>query len=119
MSGQDDEYLPVLAALERLRRDDAALYGRPNWHKMRRLVIVAECCKEEPLIEAMNTDPPCVLVGQITYGRADPDRKPWWGARRGDQGSCGCRHSSGWRRPTAGRWWRPGTAAGGYPRPTS
>ncbi|BBX63030.1 hypothetical protein MSAS_22040 [Mycobacterium saskatchewanense] len=72
-------YLPVLAALERLRGDHEA------WAKLRRLAIVAPCCKDRrPMIEVMQTDPPCVLVGQLSYGHtdlSDADRKPWAGAR--------------------------------------
>ena len=84
-----EQHLHVLAELERLDRADAAVDGRPNWLRVRRLAIVAECCKEEPLVEVMNTEPPCVLVQQIAYGHADPDdteRKPWSSARRGDVG---------------------------------
>ncbi|WP_322859153.1 hypothetical protein U8D42_03970 [Mycobacterium europaeum] len=84
-----EQHLPVLAELERLDRADAAVDGRPNWMRVRRLAIFAPCCKEEPLIEVMNTEPPCVLVRQVTYGATDPadtERKPWSGARRGDVG---------------------------------
>jgi hypothetical protein len=80
---EHDDYLTVLAQLERLRRDRGA------WAKMRRLVIAAPCCARSPLIEVMNTMPPCVMVRQVTYGHIDPgdsDRKPWSGARRGGQG---------------------------------
>lgn len=56
------------------------------WAKLRRLQIVAPCCKSEPVIEVMNTDPPCVLVAQPDYSGArpdDPERKPWAGVRHG------------------------------------
>jgi hypothetical protein len=72
----------VLIELEQLRRDHRA------WAMLRRLVIVAPCCPRSPLIEVMDTDPPCVLVRQIAYGHVDPDaadRKVWSGARRGGQ----------------------------------
>lgn len=80
-----EQHLHVLAELQKLDRADQALDGRPNWLRVRRLEIVAECRKEEPLIEVMNTEPPCVLVQQIAYGHADPadaERRPWSGARR-------------------------------------
>lgn len=83
-----DAQLAVLAQLERLRQADKP-YGRPkNWLKARRLVIVAACCQRSSLIEVMDTDPPCVLVGQVMVGsvKADAERKPWAGVRRGDQG---------------------------------
>lgn len=84
MSGPDD-YLRVAAQLEKLRNcEDLAV-----WAKTRRLAITAPCCPGAPLIQVMDTDPPCVLVRQIAYGHTDPDdpdRKPWQGSRRGDQG---------------------------------
>lgn len=82
---EPDDYLPILAQLERLRRSG----DRRAWAKMRRLVIAAPCCAGSPLIEVMDTTPPCVMVRQVTYGHTapdDPDRKPWSGGRRGGQG---------------------------------
>lgn len=93
---QPEELRRVLLELERLRHADVALRGRPNWLKARRLAIFAECCKDrEPLIEVMNTDPPCVLVGQVTYSEdaitkfdEGSERERWQGAgrARGSQG---------------------------------
>ena len=84
MTGPDD-YARVLAQLELLRRSG----DRRVWAKLRRLVIAAPCCERSALVEVMDTDPPCVLVRQLAYGHTDPgdpDRKPWQGSRRGDQG---------------------------------
>lgn len=57
------------------------------WAEARRLAIFAKCCKEEPLIQVMDTTPPCVLLGQPDYTRTksdDAERKPWSGVRRGE-----------------------------------
>ena len=81
-----DEYSRVLAQLEMLRRSG----DRGMWAALRRLAIIAPCCKDRrPLLEVMDTDPPVVLVGQVTYGEVnpdDPERKPWSAAQRGGQG---------------------------------
>lgn len=82
---EPDEYSRVLAQLEMLRRCG----DRGMWANMRRLAIAAPCCPGSPLVEVMDTDPPCVLVRQLSYGHTDPDdpdRKQWQGSRRGDQG---------------------------------
>ncbi|HYB39187.1 MAG TPA: hypothetical protein VEF72_28005 [Mycobacterium sp.] len=87
-----DQLQRVMVELERLRNADANLYGqgRPHWEAKRRLVIVAACCDDrEPLVEVMNTDPPCVLVGQVVVSGAavikfveGEPRRPWQGIGR-------------------------------------
>jgi hypothetical protein len=56
-----DDYSRVLGPLELLRRSG----NRALWAKVRRVAINASCCTEVgPLIEVMETDPPCVLVSR-------------------------------------------------------
>ena len=82
-----DESMSVVAALELLRRADQP-YGYPkNWVEQRRLAVVAECCKDRPpLIEVMNTDPPCVIVGTAEHAEPSAERKAWQGVGRGGEG---------------------------------
>jgi hypothetical protein len=79
----DDSTLAIVA-LEQLRQADRA-YGYPkNWVQRRRLAVVAQCCPNRaPLLEVMETEPPCVVVRGVKYGKAADDRKPWQGAGRG------------------------------------
>ena len=75
----------VAARLEVLRGSG----DHKAWAKLRRVMIVAPCCKSEPLIEVMATDPPVLLVAQPDYGGArtdDPQRKPFAGVHRGGTG---------------------------------
>jgi hypothetical protein len=95
---QPEELQRVLIQLQLLRNADAALHGeRPNWLAARRLAIYAKCCQDrEPLVQVMNTDPPCVLLGQVIYSEdalirfvdSDLDRSLWQGAgqARGHEG---------------------------------
>jgi hypothetical protein len=86
MSDQHESF-SVIAALELLRRADEP-YGHPkNWLKRRRLAVVAACCKDRPpLIEVMETNPPCVLVGGAAHGSTAAERKPWQGVGRRGEG---------------------------------
>lgn len=97
-AAQPEELQRVLIQLQSLRNADAKLhYERPNWLAVRRLAVYAKCCLDrDPLVQVMNTDPPCVLLGQVIYSESgltqfvdgDPDRNPWQGAgqARGDEG---------------------------------
>lgn len=88
----------VLIHLESLRNADATLHGeRPNWLAERRLAVYANCCRDRmPLVEVMNTDPPCVLLAQASVSQSaverssedNPDRPRWQGIgqARGNQG---------------------------------
>jgi hypothetical protein len=124
-AAQPEELQRVLIQLEQLRNADANLYGRgrPNWEAARRLAITAECCQDRhPLVEVMNTDPPCVLVGQVTVSESavtkfvnDEPRGQWQGVGRaraaeglvwlstfermaatGGKQLVPCRHRKGW-----------------------
>ena len=80
----EDEQRQVLAQVDELRRTD-----RRAWARLRRLVIVAECCQRSPLIEVWETDPPHVRMRQLKPGKVDPgdtERKPWSGSRQGKLG---------------------------------
>jgi hypothetical protein len=89
---EPDELSRMAVRLEMLRRSGE--HGA--WAKLRRLAIVALCCKEDdPLIEVMDTDPPCVFVAQaaisekaITEFVDDEPREPWQGVGR-DRGGRG------------------------------
>ena len=94
---QPDELQRVLIQLQLLRNADAPLRRGPNWLSARRLAVYARCCQDrEPLVEVMNTDPACVLLGQAAVGQSaiakfedvDTDRRRWQGVvdARGDQG---------------------------------
>jgi hypothetical protein len=45
------------------------LGGHEAWAKLRRLAIVAPCCKEESLIEVMDTEPRCVLLPPVAVSQ--------------------------------------------------
>lgn len=97
-AAQSEEMQRALIELQVLRNADAALGDqRPNWLAARRLAIYARCCQDRaPLVEVMNTIPPCVLLSQVAYSSSavtqfaerDADRDLWQGARqaRGNQG---------------------------------
>lgn len=79
----------ALLQLERWRAADAALNDeRPHWLANRRLAILAPCCVDRgPLVEVMDTEPPSVLVGQVSISEkaiekftSRQERAPWQGA---------------------------------------
>lgn len=83
------QFTKVLADLERIRLADKP-FGRPRlWLRLRRLVIVADCCKEYPLAEVMSTDPPCVLVGQVEVKSQPCEERKHWAGVHGARGSQG------------------------------
>jgi hypothetical protein len=78
---QSDELSRIAVRLDDLHRSG----DHEAWAKLRRLAIIALCCKEDdPLIEVMDTDPPCVFVGQATVSESaitkfinDEPRERW------------------------------------------